>query len=922
MDSTITDKHKALHELNKELEARVQERTDELQKSELKFRETIELAGDGIFEADISGLCMSVNPAGCRMLGFQEHELVGKPANEFVPAEEFDKLQRVLEHHANSDEIIQMEWNLRCKDGSLLPVEINARTVKGDRIVAFVRDMSVRKKAESALVASEKKFRTVFEGAYDSILVADESGRIKMVNKQLREKFGYLQEELIGQPMELLIPEYAHSRHKGAGLELFGRKKDGSEFPVDISLSPTNTEVGLRVTAIIRDITQRKKFEEQYKFLAEMGRVLEEAFDYDEKIEKLAELLATRIADSCVIKVVENGELVYKASATRQKNEAEEFKKSAKIIVMPGGHGSVHVFKTGMPIIIEDTKKEILDNPNVDQVAKDIVTKFGTRSYAIFPLMSQGRPVGTITLSSNSRHTEITKGDADFLKIVSNRCAVAIENARLHKYSRLAEVVTNNLPSMISYWDKNEICQFANKAYMDWFGVTPEQVVGMYTRDLLGEELYKLNGPYIKRVLGGQTQHFERDFVKNKTGEIRHTNVLYIPDIIHNETVGFFVLIVDVSEIKDAVQVREEVLAVVSHDLKNPLASISLSADLLNQDKILPWPLVRDFGSRIQRAVNQMQLLISDLLDFAKMESSTFAVELKAENPGDIISQVADSFKALAQKKEITIRVNKPKHAKFIACDSGRIVQVLSNLIGNSLKFSPDGSEITLGIADAKEGLLFSVADNGPGIPSEQLSKVFDRFWQAEKAQKIGSGLGLSIAKGIVQAHKGEIWVESQAAQGTTFYFTIPYATSEQFQSHEIAEEQNTPIAEDALLGDHILLVDDSEDNIVSVKMILEKVGAKVSLARTAREALTVIEKYHPDLVITDIEMPDVNGFQLLAEVRKAIGKNIPVISFSAHSTGLQYEKIKNSGFDGNIFKPVKPDALVDEVTRVLHSSH
>ncbi|AZZ37329.1 hypothetical protein CIK05_11185 [Bdellovibrio sp. qaytius] len=950
MDLRLTEKRKSLEQLNTELEERVRIRTEELQKSELKFRETVELAADGIFEADLNGIYTSVNLSGCRMLQYDESELIGKTIMDIIFPEDTAKLKVVLKHHAASSDIIQLEWNLRRKDGTSLPVEISARSVKGNRIVAFVRDISLRKKSDLAIVSSEKKFRTVFEGAYDSILVADENGYITMINKKLGERFGYREEELIGKPIEVLIPEryrafhvgrrmnysaHAHSRPMGAGLDLFGLKKDGSEFPVDISLSPTFTDEGLRVTAIIRDVTERKKFEDQQKFLADMGRVLEEAFDYDEKFEKLAELLVTKYADSCVIKVVEQGELVYKASATKQKEKSEEFKNNVQKFLMPGSFGSLHVLRTGEAVIVEDTEKEITENSEVDQANKKALLQLGAFSYAVLPLISQGRAVGTIAFIKNSKNSKISKADADFFKIIASRCAVVLENARLQQYSRLAEVVTNSLPSLIAYWDKNEICQFANKSYIDWFGFSPENLVGTLMRDLLGDQLYQKNKAFIEGALNGQVQQFDRDLTMKSTGQLRHTKALYIPDFIQGKVAGFFVLVVDVTEIKEAelealsqkdraeraVKTREEVLAIVSHDLKNPLSAVSLSADFLDQSKALDWAIVRDCGVRIRRSVKQMQNLISDLLDFAKMESSSFAVELVDEDLKQIISQVVDSFKTLAQQKKITIRADMPSLVKNVACDGGRIVQVLSNLIGNSLKFSPIGSEIVVAMKDLEQNLLISVADNGPGISAEQLPKVFDRFWQSEKAKKLGSGLGLSIAQGIVVAHNGKIWVESEIGKGTTFYFTIPYSNTDQLLAKKKTPAQASSISHNTLFGAHILLVDDSEDNIVFVKMILERAGAEISVASSADEALKIIQKNQLDLIITDIEMPDGNGFQLLADVRKALGKNLPVISFSAHSAGLQYDKILRSGFDGNIFKPVKPDAMVGEISRVL-SSH
>lgn len=812
-------------------------------------------------------------------------------------------------------------------------------------------EQRVKERAEE-LISSEKKFRALFEGAYDGILVVDETGRIKMVNKQLAEKFGYAREELVGEFVEKLIPERfrsghvekrknfamnAHPRAMGAGLDLFGLKKDGSEFPVDISLNPTVTEEGLSITATIRDITERKKFEEQQKFLAEMGKIWEESFNYDEKLKKLSELIVSKIADICVIKVVEDDKLIYEASATNHKDISDEFEHFAINNVMPGRLGSPHVLQTGEPLIIEDVQSEIINKNAVDEKMKKRIAKFGGFSYAVLPLISRGHPVGTLILSvNNNDRKKISKEDTEFLRIVSSRCAVAFENAKLQKYSRLAEVVTNNLPSMIAYWGKNEVCQFANYVYLDWFGQSPAEIIGKKLVELLGPELYQKNRPHILAALNGERQQFERDLIMQKTGEVRHTNVTYIPDVINGSVAGFFVLVVDVTDMKQAqlealsqkeraeqaVQVREEVLAVVSHDLKNPLSAVRLSTHILSQEEPIEWPRVRESAIRILRSVKQMEMLISDLLDFAKMQSSTFALELSDENPNEIIQQVADSFQEIVKQKEITLEVNLPKKIKPIACDSGRVVQVLSNLIGNSVKFTSVGGKIIVTASDEERNLLISVNDNGPGMSSEQLPHVFDRFWQGEKTKKLGSGLGLSIAKSIVMAHNGKIWVESELGTGTTFFFTIPYSKKSERLTETFDSEEHIYVPPNVLAGTHILLVDDSEDNVVFVKMILQQAGAEISVASTGREALKVIRQFQPDLIITDIEMPDGNGFQLLAEVRKALGENLPVISFSAHSTGAQYEKIKNAGFDGNILKPIKPESLVNEVSRVLNITH
>lgn len=238
------------------------------------------------------------------------------------------------------------------------------------------------------------------------------------------------------------------------------------------------------------------------------------------------------------------------------------------------------------------------------------------------------------------------------------------------------------------------------------------------------------------------------------------------------------------SEAQAAIKTREEVLAIVSHDLKNPLTVVGLLANQLKRLKQFDLNQPSDYAIRIQRAVDKMQTLIEDLLDFAKIQNGTFLIEKLRERPIDVISPVFElvstQLKAKGQNLEVDISPSLPD----IACDARRINQVLSNLLGNAIKFTPNGGTIRVTAREATNGITISISDTGPGISPEQLPKIFDRYWQAQGTKHLGTGLGLSIAKGIVEAHGAKIWVESQVGKGSSFFFTLPLATAETNAKH------------------------------------------------------------------------------------------------------------------------------------------
>jgi PAS domain S-box-containing protein len=225
-----------------------------------------------------------------------------------------------------------------------------------------------------------------------------------------------------------------------------------------------------------------------------------------------------------------------------------------------------------------------------------------------------------------------------------------------------------------------------------------------------------------------------------------------------------------------AVKTRDEVLAIVSHDLKNPITTIGLAAQKLRLTEPEQTAMIGTLTDTIQRSVDKMVRLIADLLDFDKIQSGTFSVEPAPDTLSRVAAPLIESFALQAENKHQTLELHVPADLPDIQVDAHRIGQVISNLLGNAIKFTPEGGTIRVSAHLDGNAVIVSVADTGPGMPNEYLSKAFDWFWQARESRHMGSGLGLSIAKGIVEAHGGRIWAESQLGRGTAFHFTLPLA--------------------------------------------------------------------------------------------------------------------------------------------------
>jgi signal transduction histidine kinase len=230
--------------------------------------------------------------------------------------------------------------------------------------------------------------------------------------------------------------------------------------------------------------------------------------------------------------------------------------------------------------------------------------------------------------------------------------------------------------------------------------------------------------------------------------------------------------------IAQAARVREDILAIVSHDLRSPLGAVLSAADLLR--RVLPKErneLALKSVLTIQRSVYRMTRLVEDLLDYGSIESGQLRVTTNPEIAADIIADVMDGHAALAAEQNVRLECSAHASLPPIRCDRGRISQVFGNLISNALKASPANTTITIGAEVMSGGVRFSVSDEGTGIEPAEIDHIFERYWRVrDETSSHGRGLGLAIVKGIVEAHGGTVGVKSTVGKGSTFYFELPLA--------------------------------------------------------------------------------------------------------------------------------------------------
>jgi two-component system, OmpR family, phosphate regulon sensor histidine kinase PhoR len=270
----------------------------------------------------------------------------------------------------------------------------------------------------------------------------------------------------------------------------------------------------------------------------------------------------------------------------------------------------------------------------------------------------------------------------------------------------------------------------------------------------------------------GKPQHGEVELLRPR----RFLSAIATP-LSENSSRGVLLTLHDLTRIRQVEASHKEFVSNVSHELRNPLASVKAMVETLEDGVIEGNPVAKDFLERIHRDIDRMNHLVNDLLELSRLESGQLALQISPLELRPLVEEVRLRFSALAEAREVLVEADLPPGLPQVRGDREKLQQVLINLVENALKFTPASSRITLS-AQAQNGMVeVKVMDTGAGIAQEHLPHIFERFYKVDRARRDGgTGLGLAIVKQIVEAHRGEVWVESQEGVGSAFTFTVPQA--------------------------------------------------------------------------------------------------------------------------------------------------
>jgi PAS domain S-box-containing protein len=766
-------------------------------------------------------------------------------------------------------------------------------------VFIFSEVITARKQAEEARRDSEARMSGVVHSAVDGIITIDEKGLIESFNPAAEKLFGYMAAEAIGQNVKLLVPEPFQGEHDsylanylsigrakiiGIGREVEGRRKDGSTFPLNLSISQFLLGQRRYFTGIVRDITERRLAEEALRESEQKFRVLADA---------IPQLAWTARADG-FLEWYNRRWYEYTGTTPQQ---------------MEGwGWQSVHD-PQALPMVMERWKASIASGEPFEMVfpLRGADGRFRSFLTRVQPLKdAQGRV--TQWFGTNTDVDQIKRAE-DALRESEQRMQLATEATEVGIWEW--NVITGEVR-----WDAQMFRIFGIAPTKDGFVQYSTWSESVVPEDLPKQE--EVLQDTIRR-LGHSTRTFR--IRRRDDGECRYIHAV---EAIRTDAQGQAQWLVgtnlDITErkqaddaLKESDRRKDEFLATLAHELRNPLAPIRNGLQIMRLSSDNP-EAVEQARIMMDRQLGQMVRLVDDLLDVnrigrGKLELRKSRVELAA-----VLNNAVETSRPIIETGGQQFTVSLPSQPIFLDADMTRLGQAFTNLLNNAAKFSEPGGRIELTAERQGSDVVVRVTDCGIGIPPEMLHKIFDLFTQVDRSlerARGGLGIGLTLVKRLVEMHGGSVEARSDGpGRGSEFVVRLPIL----IESPKVAVPEQSP-EQPARTALRILVVDDNHDLARSLAKLLKLIGNETHIAHDGLEAIELAARVSPDVVLMDIGMPKLNGYDAARRIREQPwGKELLLVAVTGWGQDEDRRQSQEAGFDEHMVKPVDFTAL----TRVL----
>jgi PAS domain S-box-containing protein len=878
-----------------------------LKESEEKLHSIFSAAPVGIGLV-VSRVLMEVNDVLCKMIGYDRSELIGKSAEILYPThDEFErvgveKYKEIAEKGTGSIETI-----FKCKNGKLLNVILSSTPLdqkdylKGVTFICL--DITSRKNTEIALRESEERFRSLYNDAVIGLYRTTPAGEILLANKALVNMIGYQSfDELASINLNSKGFGTPSQRQKFVNeIEKEGEIRDAE----DIWFSKEGKEINIRESA-------KAIYDSEGKILY-----------YDGTVEDITDRRKTEKA------LKESEAELRKLSLAVEQNPAS--------VVITNTDGIIEYINPKFCEVTGYLKEELIGgNPNIlstQEKSKEEYKILWDTIKAGFEWKGEFHnkkksgefywESATITPIKNDKD-EIThflgiKEDITQRKLLEDK-TVASEK-------RYRELFLNNpIPTFIFDIESLAIVE-VNDAMVLTYGYSWEEFATMTLKDIrlpedvpsLYESVERLGKlPYYVTIMrhcrkGGTSFPVEitSHILPVKNGRItRLTTATDITTRLY--AVEQMKLAKEKAEAGD--RLKTTFLNNISHEVRTPLNGILGFAELLTQPDLSDEEK-SDSLAMLRQGSARLLNTITNYVDVSLLTSGNMSVNKKDFIPGNLLRSVFDPFFVKCADKKLALSVKVPEDSEKLVINSDPEIfqKVISQLLNNAINFTEKGS-ITYGYKIKEDCLEFFVKDTGIGIDKDSVNNIFNHFIKEERdpsKPSEGSGLGLSIAKGMVEIIGGNLWVESEINVGSAFYFTVPYIKEKEKTLFIRSVMENEKIKSEAI----ILVAEDDDANFYYINAVLTReTGAKVLHAANGKEAIELF-KANPGivLILMDIKMPVVDGFEATRQI-KLLNRNVPVIALTAYAMLGDERRVYDAGCDGYLSKPISRKTMMDKI--------
>jgi PAS domain S-box-containing protein len=670
-----------------------------------------------------------------------------------------------------------------------------------------LNDSDIRQKGAEALIRqSEQRFSQLIGHAPDGIFIADLEGRYTDVNDAGCRLLGLSREQIVGRRIVDFIPPEDAPRLWRDRDELLGggalvsewsfRCHDGSFIPVEVSAAVLPDG---RWQGFMRDISDRKRVEAELaaaretdrQLRAELQSVMGAATSVSESVAELPRPDITAVLQTIALQAqaLTGARYVAVGLGTDPERPIEPWvslgmsTEAAETIARPPRP----VGMLAADIVPENARSIRVDDARNDPRFRGLPPFHPEMaSFLSVPIRYRRRHIGNVYLANRAGEPGFTAQDQRMVEMLAARAAVALETAKLYageaQQRAWLRSVIEQLPEGVVILDRHGRVVTTNRALLSFLNdgrpMEGNELRGFDLKLPNGEPIPVEDLPSTCALQRGESS-MGRELALFKPGD-GLVPVLANAAPIRDDTgaiTGATIIIQDITARKELERMREEWASVIAHDLRQPVSAITLSADAL--EMISGGNLPEKGGKaivRIRAAATRLGRMVDDLFDASRIEANRLSVAPRAVDLGTLAAVVADGLRDETGDHDLVVDAA-PSQIAWI--DPDRIQQVLSNLLSNAAKYGAPGSEIHVDVSDRGEAIEVAVTNNGPGISADDVPRLFDRFWRARKARGSGTpgaGLGLYIAKGLVEAHGGRIWVESTPGETTTFHVLLPRA--------------------------------------------------------------------------------------------------------------------------------------------------